>query len=213
MNNQLVSAVLVGVIAIGGFVYYKNGKQSAHVDMVVAGEEHAMMKDDMMKKEGGEMMKHDEVMAEKTTAPSMGMMADKMVAEEKKTMPAVVPTTKAVDPVMVPVKTENAMKEKGDYVPFDAALFAKTLNGKVVIFFRASWCPACKGLDTNIRANLASIPEGVTILDLDYDNAGPFKAKYGVTYQHTMVQVDKDGALIKKWSGSPTLAALVAEIK
>ena len=213
MNNQLITAVLIGVITIGGFVYYLNSKPVAHVDMMATSEEPAMMQGDMMMKEEGEMMKHDVVTEEKTTLSGEGMMADNMMAVEKKMMPTETPTTKTTDMVVAPAKTENAMKEKGAYVPFDAALFAKAQNGKVVIFFRASWCPTCKGLDANIRANLASIPDGVTILDLDYDNAAALKAKYGVTYQHTMVQVDKNGALIKKWSGSPTLAALVGEIK
>jgi hypothetical protein len=48
---------------------------------------------------------------------------------------------------------------------------------------------------------------------VNYDNSTALKQKYAVTYQHTFVQVDKDGNLIKKWSGSPTLTALVAEVK
>jgi hypothetical protein len=47
---------------------------------------------------------------------------------------------------------------------------------------------------------------------VDYDNSDELKKKYGVTYQHTLVQVDKDGNLIKKWSGSPTLTSLVKEV-
>ena len=38
------------------------------------------------------------------------------------------------------------------------------------------------------------------------------KKKYGVVYQHTFVQVDKDGNLIKKWSGSPNLSSLVTQV-
>jgi hypothetical protein len=53
----------------------------------------------------------------------------------------------------------------------------------------------------------------VSILKVDYDKETELKKKYGVTYQHTLVQVDKDGNLIKKWSGSPTLTKLVSEIK
>jgi hypothetical protein len=59
---------------------------------------------------------------------------------------------------------------------------------------------------------MQSIPAGITILKTDYDSETELKKKYGVTTQHTLVQVDKDGNLIKKWSGSSGLANLVAEI-
>ena len=75
------------------------------------------------------------------------------------------------------------------------------------------WCPTCISVDKDIKANLSKIPSGLSILDVNYDNSTALKQKYGVTYQHTFVQVDKDGNLIKKWSGSPTLTALVAEVK
>ena len=86
-------------------------------------------------------------------------------------------------------------------------------NGDVVLFFRASWCPTCRALDADIKANANNIPEGVHILDVDYDNSTALKQKYGVTYQHTLVQVDKDGNQIAKWMGSPTLASLILNIK
>lgn len=85
-------------------------------------------------------------------------------------------------------------------------------KGDVVLFFRASWCPTCKALDKDINANLSSIPSGTTIVDVDYDDSSDLKKKYGVTYQHTLVQVDAEGNQIKKWSGSPTLSELVEEI-
>jgi len=108
---------------------------------------------------------------------------------------------------------KDAMKKKGSYEAYSAEKLVRAQSGDVVLFFRASWCPTCKALDANIRSNLAAIPEGLTILDVDYDNSQSLKQKYGVTYQHTFVQVDSEGNLIKKWSGSPTLASLVAEVQ
>jgi thioredoxin 1 len=101
----------------------------------------------------------------------------------------------------------------GSYEAYAPEKIAKAENGKVVLFFRASWCPTCKVADANIRANLASIPADVTILDVNYDQANDLKQKYGVTYQHTFVQVDKDANLLTKWSGSMTLNAILANIK
>lgn len=97
------------------------------------------------------------------------------------------------------------------YGPEKVALASDTHD--VVLFFRASWCPTCRAADADIKANLSKIPSNLTILDVNYDNSTSLKQKYVVTYQHTFVQVDKDGNLIKKWSGSPTLASLVAEVK
>lgn len=107
----------------------------------------------------------------------------------------------------------EAMMKKGSYEPYGPEKLAMANDGKVVLFFRASWCPTCRGLDANIRANLGSIPEGVTILDLNYDTETELKQKYGVTYQHTLVQVDAEGNQIAKWTGSPTLASLLTQVK
>ena len=58
-------------------------------------------------------------------------------------------------------------------------------------------------------ANLQKIPAGIHILKVDYDHSEDLQKKYGVTYQHTFVQVDENGNLLKKWSGSPTLSSLL----
>ena len=118
-------------------------------------------------------------------------------------------------------KDETGMMDKGDvmtkagsyetYAPEKVALASSSHD--IVLFFRASWCPTCRAVDADIKANLSKIPSDLTILDVNYDQSTPLKQKYGVTYQHTFVQVDKDGNQIKKWSGSPTLSALVAEVK
>ena len=137
------------------------------------------------------------------------VLEDKKMAEEKAMM-----KKKATE-------EKNAMMDKGDivvtsgsyeaYAPEKVALASSAHD--VVLFFRASWCPTCRAVDADIKANLSKIPSDLAILDVNYDDSSSLKQKYGVTYQHTFVQVDKDGNLIKKWSGSPTLSALVAEVK
>lgn len=110
------------------------------------------------------------------------------------------------------MQTDTMMKV-GSYEAYAPEKIAKAATGDVVLFFRASWCPTCRGLDADIKANFKNIPSDLTILDVDYDNSGDLKKKYGVTYQHTMVQVDKNGNMIHKWMGSPTLAVFVKEVK
>ncbi len=108
----------------------------------------------------------------------------------------------------------GTMMKAGSYEAYsgDKVTLASATHD-VVLFFRASWCPTCIALDKDIQANLGKIPASLAILDVDYDNSNDLKKKYGVTYQHTFVQVDKDGNMIKKWSGSPTLSILVSEVK
>ncbi len=109
---------------------------------------------------------------------------------------------------------ENAnMVTKGSYEVYSPEKLVRAEDGDVVLFFHASWCPSCRGLNSNIEANVSSIPDGVNILKVDYDKETELKKKYGVTYQHTLVQVDANGNLIKKWSGSSSLANLVLQIQ
>ena len=110
--------------------------------------------------------------------------------------------------------TSTTTMSSGSYEMYEAhkiTLASPTHN--VVLFFRAKWCPTCKAVDADITSHIKDIPENLTILDVDYDTSTDLKKKYGVTYQHTFVQVDAQGNLLKKWSGSPTLVSLVQEVK
>jgi len=109
-------------------------------------------------------------------------------------------------------KKDDAMMKVGSYEAYSPEKVARAETGDVVLFFHASWCPSCRALNLDIEKNMSSIPEGVSILKVDYDKETEMKKKYGITYQHTLVQVDKDGNMIKKWSGSPTLSSLVLQI-
>lgn len=116
--------------------------------------------------------------------------------------------------LMMPQTTDamNVNPQPGAYQDYAPAKLASAKTGKVVLFFKASWCPTCKAVDADITQNLDQIPGNIRILKVDYDNSTELKAKYGVTYQHTFVQVDADGKLLKKWSGSPTLNNLLGEV-
>lgn len=109
--------------------------------------------------------------------------------------------------------TLNENISAGSYELYSPEKLAFAETGKVVLFFRATWCPSCRTIDKDIRKHLNEIPENLKILDVDYDNSSELKQKYGVTTQHTFVQVDKDGNLITKWSGGTTLLSLISQIK
>lgn len=202
-------ALVIGVVLVlivGGVFVSKNVEEKRMMEETA--QKEAMVKAEEMKKE--EMMKQEAMMAEKKIMEKSGewtkeemeamekgetMMDDKKMMEEKK------------------MEDGAMMKKAGTYEAYAPEKLALANTGDVVLFFRASWCPTCKSLDANIKANKDGIPEGVTILDVNYDDSAALKQKYGVTYQHTFVQVDSLGNQIAKWSGSPTLAALLTNIK
>lgn len=102
-----------------------------------------------------------------------------------------------------------AMTVKGSFTDYDSAKLANAEKGDVVLYFSAPWCPTCQKANKNFNAS--SAPDGLTLLKVDYDSSTDLKKRYGVTYQHTFVQVDKDGKQLKKWSGSTTYDQLKAE--
>lgn len=110
------------------------------------------------------------------------------------------------------VSVETSLASAGTYEAYAENKLARAESGNVVLFFKASWCPSCRTLDADIKTNQADIPAGVTILEVDYDKATALKQKYGVTTQHTLVEVDASGKLVNKWSGGNTLASVVAKL-
>jgi len=124
--------------------------------------------------------------------------------------------TMAKDKAATDATTEKAggMMKAGSYEPYSAEKVAAAGDSKVLLFFHADWCPLCRPLDADITANLSKIPSGIAILKVNYDTETALKQKYGVTYQHTIVEVNSSGTMIKKWTViNPTLAATIAEIQ
>lgn len=117
------------------------------------------------------------------------------------------------DTVPMEGSDEAMMAKPGTYEAYDASRLAMAADGKVVLFFRASWCPTCRALDADIKKNLSAIPADVTILDVDYDRYADLKKRYGITTQHTLVQVDADGKELGKWVGSAGLAEIVKNVR
>lgn len=79
---------------------------------------------------------------------------------------------------------------------------------KVVYFFHANWCPDCRATEESLTKD--GVPDGLTVVKVDYDTATDLKAKYGITQQHTFVLLDKDGMSAKKFTGAKSGAAILA---
>lgn len=84
---------------------------------------------------------------------------------------------------------------------------------KTVIFFRAYWCGACADAAAHIADEAASGPADLVVIEVDYDDAEALKRRYGVTLQHTFVQVDAEGNELGQWMGFGTLAELYAALR
>ena len=70
-----------------------------------------------------------------------------------------------------------------------------------VFFFHAPWCPTCRPANQDFLKNASKLPDDVVVFKTDYDTSTTLKNKYGVTYQHTYVQVDASGEKINIWNG------------
>ena len=193
-NNQnnktmlIIVAVLV-VAGIGGWWLLQDTDESMEATM----SESAMM-EESEEAEGAMMMQEE---------PGV---PDGVMMEESGAM---------MEEAGVMMEGADAMMEAdsnvlhGTYEAYTADKLALANSGDVVLFFHASWCPTCRAADASIRST--GVPDGLAILKLDFDTQTELKKKYGVTVQHTFVQVDAHGNLLKKWTGSASAAAVASQ--
>lgn len=119
-------------------------------------------------------------------------------------------TTDTTQPTATPTPspTTSSVEQAGSYQPYTQSVFDNTAGTRLV-FFHAQWCPQCRELEASIQSG--SIPAGTTIFKVDYDTSQALRQKYGVTLQTTVVKVDANGNLAKKFVAydSPTLSAVL----
>lgn len=72
-----------------------------------------------------------------------------------------------------------------------------------VLFFKANWCPPCIEASKIFNKDIEQLKD-VYLVVVNYDYSKDLQAKYGVTYQHTFVQVSSNGDAITAWSGGAT---------
>lgn len=66
---------------------------------------------------------------------------------------------------------------------------------KNVIFFEGLTCPVCKELDKDISSS--NVPDNVRIINLIFEDSPELAKKYNVRATPTLVEVDRDGQVIK----------------
>jgi thioredoxin 1 len=99
-------------------------------------------------------------------------------------------------------RSPRLAQSTGRKVIFSTLADAQALaaQGPTVLFFAADWCPTCQTALRDISANGARM-NGITVVVVDYDNAADLKKRYGVTTQHTYVQIDAEAARVVIWNG------------
>ena len=235
MNQKLIMAIVI--VAAGVGIYYLNSPKSEiakneapqkEVSAMDQAKDTVMMAEEGFELKGGKMiminektketsaMKEDITLKNGTKVMTSGKVIKKdgtiVMLTEGESIWMDGSMTKAGE--MMGKEGETTMMKVGSYETYSPEKIAMASSShNVVLFFHASWCPTCIALDKDIKEHLKDIPSNLTILDVDYDNSSSLKQKYGVTVQHTLVEVDAKGNLINKWLGSPTLSALVAKVK
>lgn len=107
----------------------------------------------------------------------------------------------------------TSMNDAGVWTDYDPALLANAEDGRVLLFFHASWCPSCRALERSINENLSEIPSDVTIMKVDFDTETELRQKYGIVRQHTLVHVDANGNEIETLTGlTNTLDQVINQI-
>jgi thiol-disulfide isomerase/thioredoxin len=190
MNTYKISAGLLAIVTLvpSGAVFAQDG-------------DAMMKKDDMMTKT--EMSKEGTTMKEK-------VMEKKMTKKEKMKMKKEMMKKKMMEKKEMMMKEQqmkketmsgDAMMKKGSYmtVATPDVMSKLSMTDKNILFFHASWCPACKSADSDIMK--MGVKMGYNIIRVNYDDSTDLKKKYGVTTQHTFVQVDGKGEMITSWRG------------
>ncbi len=170
-SQTAVVGIIVGVLVLGAVVWAVAAQNNKQDD--------AMMMEDKMDKNDGAAMMDDQ------NKPSDSMMKeeDKMMEDK--------------------MEGDAMMHKPGAYKDYSAATVEaeQQAGNKVVLFFHATWCPECKAANAAFLSRVNDIPAGVTLLKVDYDSNIALRQKYGVTYQHTFVQIDSNENQVSKWNG------------
>ena len=106
------------------------------------------------------------------------------------------------------VQSETPVDTPQELIAYSEDLIWKTDN--TVLFFHADWCGSCRTIEANLLES--GLPDDLSVLKIDFDNADALRKQYGVTEKHTFVQVGFEGNIIKKWNGSLTLEDLQSQL-
>jgi thioredoxin 1 len=147
-----------------------------------------------------------------TSKPMEGEMMEESVMEENEMMGEEAHETEmmedeSMDGVEKMDEDGAMMGTEGKYLSFGPQVLESSAGTRRVLFFYANWCPTCNPADASFVKGMKNIPEGVTVIKVNYNDTETEEGekelakKYGVTYQHTFVEIDGKGEVVQKWNG------------
>ena len=113
---------------------------------------------------------------------------------------------------------KNSMMDRSGssrYVEYSKEVLGSAAGKRRVLYFYANWCPTCRPADADFQKNTSQIPEDVILIRVNYNDSDTdaeekaLAEKYGITYQHTFVQIDADGNEVTKWNGGQIKELLI----
>ena len=108
-------------------------------------------------------------------------------------------------------------KPQSKYIAYSNGILENNVGKNRILFFYANWCSTCRPVDKELTENSDKIPEGFVVIRVNYNDTdtdkeeGALAKKYGITYQHTFVEIDKSGDVIQSWNGG-SLEELLSRI-
>lgn len=115
--------------------------------------------------------------------------------------------TPIIQPVSEEAKNDEILNKGPQYVEFSPTVLSQSASTRRVLFFYANWCPTCRPANESFTNNVAQLPDDVTLIRVNYNDSDTDQTekdlakKYGVTYQHTFVQIDSEGNKVAIWNG------------
>ena len=178
---MVTAGIAIVVLAVGAFIMSQNASSN-----------DPMTNDARMgeQKEAGAMMQADGTKMEDAGAEESMMKDDAMMGDD------------------------GMMKENQRYVPYSATALDDTASQRRILFFYANWCPTCRPADADFEAKQNTFPSDVALIRVNYNDTETdqeekgLAQKYGVTYQHTFVEIDANGKAVQTWNGGQTAELL-----
>lgn len=93
------------------------------------------------------------------------------------------------------------------YLPYQSGLLQANADKRRILFFYASWCSTCRPANAEFEKRVGELPEGVVVIRVNYNDPDTdveeraLASQYGVTYQHTYVELDPAGDKVQTWNG------------
>ena len=131
---------------------------------------------------------------------------------------AIAPQTETKQKTTATEVSNNVENKIENYLVYTPELFNLHASKRRVLFFYASWCTTCVPANANFLKESNLIPKDVVVFRINYNDPDTDETekqlakKYQITYQHTFVQVDKDGKVVTKWNGGES-SELLSKIK